>query len=163
MVDDITWDQAGVREPDWVPGCYYPVRREVVDEVSLFDPLFFPYYEKADHCKRVKPPRRHVVYFPNTLVVHIGGGSAGSDVVISESGRRISALQVESEMLCFRKQHALSGRWIHLVLTVLGDGYVSARTCSKVPACAVLHHTGAMLGLTRQWLLQANQAMHPTR
>lgn len=31
LVDDMVWDHATVRECDWVPGCYYLVRREVLD------------------------------------------------------------------------------------------------------------------------------------
>ena len=51
MVDDCDWAHDAVRACDWVPGCYYLVRREVVDSVGLFDPRFFLYYEEVDHCR----------------------------------------------------------------------------------------------------------------
>ncbi len=35
LVDDMSWDHASVRECDWVPGCYYLVRYEVVARVGL--------------------------------------------------------------------------------------------------------------------------------
>ncbi|POZ99712.1 glycosyltransferase family 2 protein, partial [Pseudomonas sp. MWU12-2312b] len=77
-VDDMTWDHNSVRECDWVPGCYYLIRREVIDQVGLFDPRYFLYYEEVDHCKRVKQAGWKVVYYPHTTVVHIGGESAKS-------------------------------------------------------------------------------------
>ena len=40
-VDDMAWDHSSVRECDWVPGCYYLIRREVLDQVGLSDPRFF--------------------------------------------------------------------------------------------------------------------------
>jgi len=54
MVDEMSWDHGTVRECDWLPGCFYLVRREVLDQVGLFDPRYFLYYEEVDHCKRVK-------------------------------------------------------------------------------------------------------------
>jgi GT2 family glycosyltransferase len=56
MVDEMNWDHGSVRECDWLPGCFYLVRREVLDQVGLFDPRYFLYYEEVDHCKRVKRP-----------------------------------------------------------------------------------------------------------
>ena len=109
LVDDMAWDHATVRECDWVPGCYYLIRREVIDQVGLFDPRFFLYYEEVDHCRRVKAAGWQVVYFPDTEVVHIGGESAKSAGSLTESGRQLSALQVESELLYFRKHYGLLG------------------------------------------------------
>jgi hypothetical protein len=31
LVDDMSWDHGTVRECDWVPGCYYLERREVIE------------------------------------------------------------------------------------------------------------------------------------
>ena len=163
MVDDMAWDHATVRECDWVPGCYYLVRREVIDQVGLFDPLFFLYYEEVDHCKRVKAAGWQVVYFPDTSVVHIGGESAKSDAEISESGRQISALQVESEMLYFRKQHGLLGLWLHLLLTALGDAYLAVKDLLKGRGMRSASLHWRHVWLTFQLLLQTHWATRPTR
>ena len=109
MVDDMTWDHATVRECDWVPGCYYLMRRELVDEVGLFDPRYFLYYEEVDHCRVAQQAGWKVVFYPYTSVVHIGGESAKSLSEITASGRQISALQIESELLYFRKHYGLWG------------------------------------------------------
>lgn len=125
MVDDMGWDHDSVRECDWVPGCYYLVRKEVLDAVGLFDPRYFLYYEEVDHCRAVKAAGWKVVYYPHTTVVHIGGESAKSDSALTQSGRQISALQVESELLYFRKNHGLAGLCMamsleHVAAIVLG-------------------------------------------
>lgn len=131
LVDDMNWDHASVRECDWVPGCYYLVRRQVLDEVGLFDPRYFLYYEEVDHCKRVKEAGWQVIYFPDTSVVHIGGESAKSAGNLSESGRQLSVLQIESELLYFKKQFGFSGAILYLLLTALGDLYLFLKDILK--------------------------------
>lgn len=163
MVDDMTWDHASVRECDWVPGCYYLVRRKVIDQVGLFDPLFFLYCEEVDHCKRVKAAGWQVVFYPHTTVVHIGGESAKSDSAISESGRQISALQIESEMLYFRKHHGLVGLSQHLLLTALGDGYLMLKDLLKGRGLKAASQHGRHLKLTVQLCSQTRWAIQPTR
>jgi N-acetylglucosaminyl-diphospho-decaprenol L-rhamnosyltransferase len=109
LVDDMEWDHASARECDWVPGCYYLIRKEVIDRVGLFDPRYFLYYEEVDHCRAVKAAGWTVMYHPGTTVVHVGGESAKSDSVLTSVGRQISELQVESELLYFRKHHGIFG------------------------------------------------------
>ena len=127
MIDDMVWDHASVRNCDWVPGCYYLVRHDVVRQVGLFDPRFFLYYEEVDHCRAVKAAGWEVVFFPYTTVVHIGGESAKSDAEITGSGRQISALQIESSLLYYRKHHGRAGLAANLVLTTLGDAIMALR------------------------------------
>lgn len=131
LVDDMEWDHAAVRECDWVPGCYYLIRREVVDQVGLFDPRFFLYYEEVDHCKRVKNAGWKVVYYPYTTVIHIGGESAKSVSEISQTGRQISALQIESELLYFRKHYGRMGLIWHVALVGLGDFVLAVKALLK--------------------------------
>jgi GT2 family glycosyltransferase len=125
--DDLAWDHASVRRCDWVPGCYYLVRRTVIDQVGLFDPRYFLYFEEVDHCRAVKRAGWEVVFFPDTTVVHIGGESARSDAALTEGGRQIDALQIESELLYFRKNHGRAGVWAGVLLASLGEGIVFAK------------------------------------
>ncbi|MGO9359221.1 MAG: glycosyltransferase family 2 protein [Xanthobacteraceae bacterium] len=121
LVDDMSWDHASVRDCDWVPGCYYLVRRQMVDRVGLFDPRYFVYYEEVDHCRRVRAAGWRVVYYPDTTVVHIGGESAKSAGQSLSGGRQIPILQIESELLYFRKQFGISGLAADICLTLLSD------------------------------------------
>jgi GT2 family glycosyltransferase len=127
QVDDMAWGHDEVRACDWVPGCYYLVRREVIEQVGLFDPRFFLYYEEVDHCREAKRAGWEVHYFPGTQVVHWGGESAGSDGPLTAGGRQLLSLQVESELLYFRKHHGLGGALACLVLETLAAGAVAAR------------------------------------
>ena len=163
MVDDMAWDHASVRECDWVPGCYYLVRREVLDQVGLFDPRFFLYYEEVDHCRRVKAAGWKVVYFPDTTVVHVGGESAKSAGKLSESGRQLSALQVESELLYLRKHHGLPGLALHLILATVGTCYLTLKNTLKHRRWGAWRDALKELWLTLFLLWQTRFASHSTR
>ena len=126
-IDDMQWDHASVRACDWVPGCYYLVRREVIDRVGLFDPRYFLYYEEVDHCRAVKAAGWRVVYYADTSVVHIGGESAKSEGALTAGARQLSQLQIESELLYFRKHHGLAGVWGAVALGALAALMQSVR------------------------------------
>ena len=120
LVDDMAWDHRRTRGCDWVPGCYYLVRKELIDQVGLFDPRFFLYYEEVDHCRRSHKAGWDVTYYGDTQVVHVGGESARTDAAITRAGRQIARLQVESELLYFRKHYGLLGLLASILLTACG-------------------------------------------
>jgi N-acetylglucosaminyl-diphospho-decaprenol L-rhamnosyltransferase len=134
MVDDMAWDHASVRQCDWVPGCYYLVRREVIDQVGLFDPRYFLYYEEVDHCLAAKRAGWQVVFYPWSVVIHIGGESAKTASKITRTGRQIEAMQVESELLYFRKNHGAAGVWTHVLLSVLANAIAGTKAVIKKAA-----------------------------
>ena len=123
LVYDVNWDSTRTQACDWVPGCYYLVRKQVVEDVGLFDPLYFLYCEEVDHCLAVKKAGWEVTYFADTSVVHIGGESAKSDNPIEQKTRQVNLLRIESELLYFRKNHGLFGVSTHIFLTHLADIY----------------------------------------
>jgi GT2 family glycosyltransferase len=117
----MSWDHASVRDCDWVPGCYFLVRKELIDQVGLFDPRYFLYFEEIDLCFAAKRAGWHVTYFPYTSVVHLGGESAKSEGEITSAGRQIESLQIESEFLYFRKNHGLVAVIIDVFLNTFAD------------------------------------------
>jgi len=121
LIDDMSWDHASVRACDWVPGCYYLIRREVIDRVGLFDPRYFLYFEEVDHCRAVRSAGWKVMYYPFTEVVHMGGESAQTDGQLNEAGKQISSLQIESELLYFRKHYGLAGALATVTLALVAD------------------------------------------
>lgn len=163
MVDDLEWNHDSVRECDWVPGCYYLVRREVVEQVGLFDPRYFLYYEEVDHCRAAKDAGWKVVYFPDTRVVHLGGESAKSDASLTAKGRQISALQIESELLYFRKHHGRLGLLAGLLLSVLGDAYVATKSLLRRRGGEELRHAWAHARQSGTLLLRTRFGSRPTR
>lgn len=127
LVDDESWEFEKTTNCDWVTGCYYLARREVIDQVGLFDPRFFLYYEEVDHCLAAKKAGWEVVCYPHTSVVHLGGESAKADGEITPAGRQIEAIQIESELLYFRKNHGIAGVWANVIFSILGDAIVLAK------------------------------------
>lgn len=162
MIDDMDWDHASLKECDWVPGCYYLMRRELIEQVGLFDPRYFLYYEEVDHCFAAKRAGWQVLYCPDTTVVHIGGESAKADDKLT-AARQISALQIESELIYFRKHHGLAGMLTDVSLAILADIVVSTKGLIKRFDMAGLSshckHAGWMLAL----LLRTSFGRRPTR
>ncbi|MBX3621813.1 MAG: glycosyltransferase family 2 protein [Rhizobacter sp.] len=114
-------DEGDTWQCDWVVGCYYMTRREVIDQVGLFDPRYFLYFEEVDHCLAVKRAGWTVECLATAQVIHVGGGSAETEGELSASGRQISALQIESELLYFRKHRGLGGLVATVTLSLLAD------------------------------------------
>jgi GT2 family glycosyltransferase len=121
LVDDADWDDRKAAECDWVPGAFLLLRKTVIDTIGLFDPRYFLYYEEVDLCRAAKAAGWKVMYCPETSVVHVGGESARSVGALTSSGRQLSALQMESELLYFRKHYRISGALANLALGLLGD------------------------------------------
>jgi len=121
MVDDLSWDHASVRDCDWVPGCYFLIRKDLIDQIGFFDPRFFLYYEEIDLCFAAKRAGWHVTYFPYTSVVHLGGESAKSEGEITSSGRQLESLKIESELLYFRKNYGLIATILNVFLITVAD------------------------------------------
>jgi N-acetylglucosaminyl-diphospho-decaprenol L-rhamnosyltransferase len=120
-----------VRACDWVPGCYLLIRRSVINQIGLFDPRFFLYYEEVDLCLAAKNAGWSVICFYGTTVIHIGGESAKSDSEITTVGRQIDALQMESELLFFRKNGKLTGLFLTLLLNFLADVVIIVKRALK--------------------------------
>jgi N-acetylglucosaminyl-diphospho-decaprenol L-rhamnosyltransferase len=128
---DLRWTRESIVECDWVPGCFYLFRRTLLGELGLFDPRYFLYYEEVDHCKRVRQIGYKVICSPQVKVTHIGGASAETVAAITQNGRQISPLQLESELLFLRKHFGLIGLLLHLVLSALACLIVLCKTLIK--------------------------------
>ena len=163
MVDDTDWNSSLTQDCDWVPGCYYLVRKSVIDQVGLFDPLFFLYSEEVDHCYATKKAGWEVTYFADTTVVHIGGESAKTDHVIGQKNRQVNRLRLESELLYFRKNHGLLGMINHILLTHLADLYDLIKNLVRLKGLNSLVGTVKSSALIWQVLVQTQWATKSTR
>ena len=151
LVDDVSWDSTITQECDWVPGCYYLMRKKVIEQQGLFDPIYFLYYEEVDHCFAVKKAGWQVVYFSDASVVHIGGESAKSVGKITTSGRQLNKLQVESELIYFRKNHGLLTCMSHLFLIMLADGVQAIKNLLKLKYISSNAFANSKLMLITAW------------
>jgi GT2 family glycosyltransferase len=92
---------------DWVPGAFSIIRASVLDEIGLFDENFFLYYEEVDLCRRIKGAGYAVRYWPDVVIVHLGGESAKSvpQIARSKSGAQLTLWRLRSGYLYYRKHH----------------------------------------------------------
>ncbi len=107
---DRTWaDPAQPAEVDWVPGAFSIIRRSVLEAVGHFDERFFLYYEEVDLCRRIIAAGWKVWYWPQLIVVHIGGESSRQvqQLSMSKSGSQLSLWRMRSALLYYRKHHPL--------------------------------------------------------
>ncbi|MFM7207869.1 MAG: glycosyltransferase [Planctomycetaceae bacterium] len=69
-----------VRPVDYVSGALVATPRDVFAALGGFDPAFAPgYYEDTDYCFRLRACGREVLFQPEATVVHVEGGTAGTD------------------------------------------------------------------------------------
>ena len=84
------WRYAAVREVDYCSAACLLVRAETWRRLGGFDERYAPaYYEDTDLCFRIREIGQKVVYQQRATVVHVEGGSHGSDA--EELGTRLRA------------------------------------------------------------------------
>ena len=79
MMTDWAHDQ--VTDVDWLSGSVLMVRREVLEQIGVFDERFFMYCEDVDLCKRAHQAGWRVVYNPMAHVVHRIGASSDQNPI----------------------------------------------------------------------------------
>ncbi len=71
------------READYVSGAALMIPRRLFASIGGFDSRYAPaYYEDADLAFSVRAAGRRVIYEPRSLVVHMEGTTAGTDVFV---------------------------------------------------------------------------------
>lgn len=68
QVDDGQCDQS--RAVDTIEGCSILFKREVLEKVGLFDPLYFAYWEDTDLCFRIRKNGYKLLYAPQARIWH---------------------------------------------------------------------------------------------
>ena len=63
----------------WVEGSCFAVKRGVIEEVGLLDPIYFMYYEEIDYCRRVTAHGYDVALVPRSRIHHFRGGTSKVD------------------------------------------------------------------------------------
>jgi GT2 family glycosyltransferase len=61
---------------DVVAGCFFIVRKKVINNVGMFDEDFFMYGEEAEWCFRIHKAGWKIRYFPGARIIHIYGASS---------------------------------------------------------------------------------------
>lgn len=111
---DRTWaDAMQAAEVDWVPGAYSIIRAEAQAKIGVFDSRFFLYYEEVDFCKRLKQKGYSIWYWPDVVVIHIGGESSRQikSLELSQAGAQLTLWRMRSMLLYYRKHHGLAAHF----------------------------------------------------
>jgi len=99
------WEQ--VLERDYLVGCAILLKRELLEQVGLFDERFSPiYYEDVDLCLRARSAGFRLLLVPSAKLWHkvaSSGGGVGSP--------RERYLMARNSVLLFRK-HVRGWRWL---------------------------------------------------
>lgn len=63
------------KEIFWATGACCLIRKEVSDRIGLFEERFFAHMEEIDFCWRAKNFGYRIMYCPDSIVYHVGGGT----------------------------------------------------------------------------------------
>lgn len=92
---------------DWLAGASLMMRREVLEDIGLFDETFFLYFEETDLCRRAKLAGWPTVFVRSSEVTHIGSVSTGM-----KTWARMPQYWFDSRLHYFTKNHG----WLYAVL-----------------------------------------------
>ncbi|HOW58356.1 MAG TPA: glycosyltransferase family 2 protein [Candidatus Omnitrophota bacterium] len=110
-----------MKDVDWVSGSCLMLRRLALHEAGLLDESFFLYFEDIDLCSRLWKKKWEVHYFPETSVIHYGGGSARKNLMLAMTEYR------RSEIYFVRKYYGWLGEMGIRFFLFLKYGYYFAK------------------------------------
>lgn len=61
---------------DWVHGSCFAIKRKVIEDIGMLDPIYFMYCEETDYCRRATAHGYEVAIVPRSRYHHYGGGSS---------------------------------------------------------------------------------------
>jgi GT2 family glycosyltransferase len=123
---------------DWVVGAFAIIRRDLIDNIGLFDPRFFLYYEEVDLCRRIHEAGFKVYYWPDLVITHIGGASSETvdGLAFASSGKQLTLWRMRSQLLYYRKWHGWLYSWLVKGLEQTWHSLRASRNATRNPAKA---------------------------
>ena len=104
---------------DYVTGCGMLVRREVFEQVGLFDARYFMYFEDADFCRRARDAGFAAWCVPQAKMWHKISATAQRDKPLSRYHRALGQVR-------FYHEH------MHGPSALLSEGYIAAKLVKTV-------------------------------
>lgn len=99
-------DYNHVRQVDFAIGACLLLPRKLYEEIGGFDEQFFMYSEETDLCMRMRKAGLKVYFYPESEIIHLGGGSQVT------SGRRAKQFY-NSQELFYRKYYGNIGVYLY--------------------------------------------------
>jgi GT2 family glycosyltransferase len=98
------FDNTQVAEVDWIMGSCLMIRKNVLDDVGLFDERFFMYFEDTDLCRRIKQAGWKIIYFPFAEATHQHTRASAHDPwYLAIFKNKLSRVHIVSALRYFRK------------------------------------------------------------
>jgi GT2 family glycosyltransferase len=97
-------------------------RREALDQVGAFDPIFFMYYEETDLCVRLRNAGWLSYYLPSAGVMHVSAAST------SASPEKMSVEFHRSQAIFYRRHRGPVGYAVLKAIVWAGIAYRLARS-----------------------------------
>lgn len=70
-------------QTEWVEGACFAIKRPVLEQVGLLDPIYFAFYEEIDFCRRASLHGWETVLATRARIQHFRGGSWQANAVVS--------------------------------------------------------------------------------
>jgi hypothetical protein len=94
-----------IEDTDYVTGCAFLIKREVLEQIGMFDPVYHPIYsEDADLSVRATRAGYRLVYVPHAKLWHKVSASSGGGLTPFKT-----RLKVEHNLIFFKRY----ARWYH--------------------------------------------------
>jgi GT2 family glycosyltransferase len=100
---------------DYITGADMFLRKSVLDEIGLFDPDFFMYFEETELSYRIKKAGYICVLLPGVQIVHLEGASQDKEAYFNY--KKIAML-AKSRNLFFQKCKGRSVAWLVKALNI---------------------------------------------
>ncbi|MBN8696373.1 MAG: glycosyltransferase family 2 protein [Bacteroidetes bacterium] len=110
-----------VREVFWATGACMFVRAVQFKEVGGFDEDFFAHMEEIDLCWRLKNLGYKIMYSPNSIVYHVGGGT------LNKTSPRKTYLNFRNNLYLIFKNHPPQFFFLKLLFRMILDGIAGAK------------------------------------
>jgi GT2 family glycosyltransferase len=105
-----------VREIFWASGACMFVRAEAFHKVAGFDDDFFAHMEEIDLCWRLKNIGYKILYCPDSIVYHVGGGT------LSKTSPRKTYLNFRNNLSLICKNHPPEFFILKFLMRMILDG-----------------------------------------
>ena len=88
---------------DWITGCCFFVRTEVIKKIGLLDESFFAYYEDVDWSIKIKNRGYDLAFINSSLIYHHGSKSSQNELSEGTLSPFVHYLNIRNHILLLRK------------------------------------------------------------
>lgn len=98
-----------VHEVDAISGAFFWIKKEILQQVGLFDEGFFMYGEDLDLCLRLRQKKYKIAFYPQNTALHLKGKSGRNKIEVENLDNTSKAINYHfyNAMWLFYQKHYL--------------------------------------------------------